>query len=189
MPEESPAHHVRDIRFSIEMDDYGPEEIFEYTPWFTRVERISLMGDDRTKVLSIPSFWKLPPSVTSLTINALMIAVPQIRSVMARLPDLNDLSLSGSLAAGRWESPGIETALRGRFGGQLRLMGNLIRTDVVDMLLEIPTGLHFTELQIHSAWERLLPTVRLAEACGETLMKLSYTVSFYRKPPLPGWPG
>ena len=175
MPEESPAHLVRDIRFSNNAYDYGPEEFFEHIPRFTKAERLSVMGS-REYGLSVPPFWKLPQSVTSLTIDAPTITVPQIRSIMARLPGLDDLSLSGGLAMGRGESLGIETALRGRFGGRLRIVGNLIQTDVVDMLLEIPTGLRFTELQIHSMWERLLPTVRLAEACRKTLVKLSYTV-------------
>jgi len=50
------------------------------------------------------------------------------------------------------------------------------------MLLEIPSGLGFTEVQIHCVQECLVPTVRLAEACGETLVKLLYTVTLHRKP-------
>jgi len=47
------------------------------------------------------------------------------------------------------------------------------------MLLEIPTGLHFTEVQVLSTHECLLSTVMLAEACFQTLVKLAYTVSFH----------
>jgi hypothetical protein len=57
------------------------------------------------------------------------------------------------------------------------------------MLLEVPTGLHFTELHIRGTHESFLPTVRLAEACCKTLVKLSYTVSIHGKSPLFSWLG
>jgi len=73
---------------------------------------------------------------------------------------------------------GIGTVLRGEFGGQLQLL-RLKRhadTDVMNMLLEVPTGLHFAEVHILGVYECLPPTVRLAEACGKNLVKLTYSV-------------
>ena len=52
--------------------------------------------------------------------------------------------------------------------------------------LTISTGLHFTELDIRCTHAYLLSAVRLAEACGNTLTKLSYTISFHGKI---SWPG
>ena len=49
-----------------------------------------------------------------------------------------------------------------------------VSEDVVDLLLEIPSGLRFTDMQIYGAREHLLSAVRLAEACGKTLVKLLY---------------
>ena len=44
------------------------------------------------------------------------------------------------------------------------------------MLLEIQTGLRFTEVQVLNMRKCLLPTVRLAEAYTETLAKLLYSI-------------
>ena len=71
---------------------------------------------------------------------------------------------------------GIGKALRGKFGGLLRLEDGYVDGGVVDMLLEIPTRLHFNEMYIHGTNECLLSAVRLAEACAQTLVMLSYMV-------------
>ena len=108
---------------------------------------------------------------------------------MAHLPELDDLSLTGSLVGViRGTLLGIGTTLEGRFGGKLRLRTGYTSEAVVDMLLEIPAGLRFTEVQIHSGHERFTSTVRIVEACSETLVKLSYAISLHRKSRLFSWP-
>ena len=171
LPEESPAHHVKDLRASIDGSD---RLFFKYTPWFTNLERMTLLGDGEWT----PTRWSLPQSVTSLTIRTDTSSLVQVRNIMAQLPNLNDLSLSGALVPlSRRALTRIGTGLRGRFGGQLRLFEGYAGKDVVDMLLEVPTGLHFTEVQICGTCEGLLPAVRLAEACCKTLVKLSHAVT------------
>ena len=179
-PEESPAHLVKDLRLEMGVGCHEtPEEIFEYIPWFTNVERMTV------------SYWipffprelsslRLPQSVTSFTIDGnATLRLLDIRDTIAQLPNLNDLSLSGSLAARDGEVfPGVGTALRGRFSGRLRLLARLAHEDVINMLLEIPTGLHLVEVQIHARDGCFLSVVRLAEACRNTLVKLSYTISY-----------
>ena len=49
------------------------------------------------------------------------------------------------------------------------------------MLLEVPTGLHFTELEIESVGGHILQAVWLAESCGRTLVDLSYRIRRYGK--------
>ena len=184
VPEDSPAHRVRHLLFSIGRYDDVPETFFGYIPWFANVEGVTLSKHEKFHPLWIPPFWRLPESVTSLTVGPHTgTKLVQIRDIMAELPNLDDLSLSGSLlAADSMASPGVGGVLRGRFGGRLRLLrGSACEPGVVDMLLEVPNGLHFTEVQIQSMSECLLSTVRLAEACNKTLVKLSYTVSSYRK--------
>ena len=176
MPEESPAHYVRYLSFAIQGDSYGPEEFFEYTPWFASVERATSRGYNKYNLPCIPSFWRLPRPVSSLVIGANRITLPQIRSIIAQLPDLDNLLLSGSLVRGD-KPPVIEAALKGRFSGRLRLVGEL--ESFVHMLLDIPAGLHYTEVQVHSIHERVLSTVRPAGACGETLEKLLYVVDYH----------
>ena len=112
------------------------------------------------------------------------VTVPQIRDVMDRLPNLNDLSLSGSLVkTDKDRLQGIGTGLKGKFRGQLRLLKGHVDVDIVNMLLEVPAGLHFTEVYIHSANECLRPTLMLAKACGESLVKLTYRVKDYCESP------
>ena len=103
-----------------------------------------------------------------------MIALAQIQDIMAQLPNPNDLSLSAfRTVVDKSISPEMGTTLRGRFGRKLHLH-RLANEDLINVLLETPTGLHFTEVQIHSVHESHLPIVRLVEACRKTLVKLSY---------------
>jgi len=97
---------------------------------------------------------------------------------MAQLPNLDSLSLSGDLVpVDRTKLARIGTTLKGRFGGRLQLIGGYVVRDVLEMLLEIPTGLCFTEVDICGMHGCLLSTMRLVEACRTTLVKLSYETS------------
>jgi hypothetical protein len=178
VPEESPAHHVRALHFWCGWCFDAPEKFFEYISWFTNVRKVVWSGQAELEPLcGVLSFGRLSQTVTSLVIDMDAVTVLQIRDVVEQLPNLNDLSLSGSLVkAGKDRLQGIGTSLRGKFGGQLRLLKGRAVADIVNMLLEVPTGLHFTEVYIHSLNELLRPTLILAEACGESLVKLTYMV-------------
>ena len=182
VPEESPAHLVRDLGFQVGGGDYAPENFLEHIPWFTNVERVSLLAQQgRPRPLWISQYWRLPQSATSLTISADAIPLALILNVMARLPNLDDLSLSGMYLL---NSPLPQVAgahLKGRFGGSLRLAGGPADKGVMDALLEIPTGLRFTEVTIHSMRNRFLSAARLMEACSRAPVKLSYTASLGSK--------
>jgi len=182
VPEESPAHHTRRLRVRIVGDRHGvPEEFFQYTRWFTNAKELTLLGFGVFPPLRTPSLWKLPQSITSLTVRTDVLTPTQIRDIMEQLPNLDDLSLSGSHnPVDRSALPGIGTTSKGRFGGRLLLRNECPYNDVVDMLLGIPSKLQFTEVDICCP-EYLLSTVRLAEACGSALVKLSYTITLHRK--------
>ena len=178
VPEESPAHHVKDLRVQIGGRGHVPDEFFEYIPWFTDVERISLVGHMGLPSSLRPSLWDPPQSITSLTLNTSVVTLVQIRDIMAPLSNLDDLTLIGSLVpVDRGELPGIGTVVRGRFSGKLKLCGDFVGVDVVNMLLEIPSGPRFTEVLTHSTCECLPSAVRLAEACCETIVKLTHSPS------------
>lgn len=178
VPDESPAHHVGDLRVWTGGKDSVPENFFEFTQWFSKLEKISLIGYGGTPPLRTPSLWRLPKSITTLFINTDAVTLVQVRDVMVQLPNLDSLTLLGTLAAmDRKETPGIGTVLKGRFGGNLILYSDDDCKDVVDMLLEIPSGLHFTEAWIYYKREHLLSTVRLVEAFSQTLVKLSHKVA------------
>ena len=183
VPEDSLIHHVRELCFSIGKHDDIPERFFEYILRFTNIEKMALVGEVDLLRLWTPPFWRLPQSVTSLTISSnTATRLVQIRDVMAQLPNLDNLSLCGPLLeVDRMSLLGIGTILKGRFGGKLRLRRGYAHRGTVDMLLEVPTGLHFTEVHIFTPQECLLSTVRFAEACAKTLVKLSYVVSIQCK--------
>ena len=177
LPEESPAHHVRDLRVWIGGGNRVPEKFFEYTVWFANAGKISLLGHGGFPLLRSPSLWRFPQHVTSLTIDTSTVTLVHVRDIMAQLPNLDDLSLLGFLIpVGESVLPGIGATVRGRFGGQLTLRGGYTRKETMNMLLEIPSGLHFTEVEISCMRDRLPSVLRLIEACSKTLVKLSYKV-------------
>jgi len=179
VPEESPAHYVRDLSIRIGWDDRVPDNFFEYVPRFTDVDQLHLLGHMAPPSSLRPSLWKLPQSITSLTINTSVVTLVQVRDIMAQLPNLDNLTLMGTLVAvDRRELLGIGTVLRGRYGGKLKLCGGYVDKDFTDMFLDIPSGPRFTEAVIHRTCEDLPSAVRIAEACCKTLEKLSYPVMF-----------
>ena len=178
VPGESPAHHVRDLIFSPwGQSAVPPKKLLEYIPWFTNVEKMSLSDVEVQSLLEAPSSWKLPQSVTSLTISTIIVDLSQIRDIMLQLPNLDNLSLLGPTRVVRGTIQGMGAALSGSFCGKLRLLDGCAHEDVMNMLLEVPTGLRFAEVQIRGWNIRLLSAVRLVEACSKALVKLSYNVT------------
>jgi len=176
--EESPAHHVRDLRVWMGGKDCAPERVFEFTQCFSELEKISLIGYGWAPPSRTPSLWKLPHSITTLFVNTDAITLVQVRDVTVQLPNLDSLTLLGTLAAmDRRELTGIGTALRGRFGGKLILYSEDDCKDIINMLLEILSGLHFTDAWIYYKREHLLSTVRLVEAFSQTLVRLSHKLA------------
>lgn len=178
VPEESPSHHVKVLRFRLGGKKTVPARFFEYIQWFKNVEEVVLRGDGRRWSSWIPSLVGLSQSVTSLTVDT-RIDLEQVWDLMQRvqLPNLDDLCLSGLFdMAEEHNLLGVEVALTGKFRGRLELTNRRTHEDIVAVLLGIPTGLHFTEVDIHVYRESLLPIVRLVEACKGTLVKLRYRV-------------
>lgn len=172
--EHSPARHVRELGLSLGGDYHVPDEFFRCLQTFTNVRKVTMSTKFGKGWWWIPSFSTLPRSVTSLTIETEWSTLQEIRDVMAQLPNLNDLKLAGFIHP---IGSGMGSSLKANFGGRLQLH-NLGRNypGVVNMLLEVPTGLHFTEIEIHGEDECLASTVMLAEACAGTLVRLSCLV-------------
>lgn len=190
VPGEVPAHHARTLRVFTTGISRLPEKFFEYPPWFTNVEKAVVLGHGGVPVLRIPSPWKLPRSVTTLSINTDIVTLADIQTLLAQLPNLENLLLHGAVTLMDTRAL-VEagTVPRGKFGGELVLRGGYVETPVVDMLFETPTWLHFTEVSMHGGRECLRSTVRLAEACSRTLLKLTYTVGFHGGPHSFSWSG
>jgi hypothetical protein len=182
VPGESPAHYVRDLCFSLWGYSGAPQKVFDHVPWFINVEKMAWLGHGGFRSPWILSLGRLPQSLTSLTIETDPVTIVQIRDILAQLPNLDNLSLVGFReTVERRARSGMGTVPRGRFGGQLRLVNDYADKDVMDMLLEAPTGLHFTDVHVCGTHKNFLSAVSLAEACGNTLIRLSYTVSILGK--------
>ena len=185
VPEESPAHHVRVLDISIRGANWFPEKFFEHAPQFTNVRSLSLLGEGYRLGPRLPSLWRLPESVTSLTIDVSrkLVSLLAIWDIMVRLPNLDDLSLWGPfIQMNGGAFLGIGTVPRGRVGGKLVVRdvhyGN---RGVINMLLEIPTGLHFTKVEVDRARDFIPSVIRLAEVCRKTIVELTLNVVFNGK--------
>lgn len=191
VPERSPAHHVRHLYLLVRWYRAPPDEFFRRTQWFRNAKKITVsVGDVSQPSLRIPPFARLPKSVTSLSIESRAVDLVQMRDAMLRLPALDDLSLSGSIAVeSSGSSQGLGTVLRARFGGILRVGPESIDKGIVNMLLEVPTGLHFTWVDVHVDRECHSSVARLTEACRGTLARLWYRISVHGKHHLSHWLG
>jgi len=185
VPEESPAHHFRALRLTITGINWFPDKFFEHAPLFTNVRKLYLFGREDCLESRLPSLWRLPEYVTSLTIQAPFggVSLVGIWDIMARLPNLNDLSLwGGVIPADRNALLGIGTVPRGRFGGELVLRDVYSkRRDATIILFKILTGSPFSKVGIDCAREHIPRVIRLVEACSETIVKLSLNVFFSGK--------
>jgi len=185
VPEESPAYLVRELCVWIQEGDvHVPEEFVKYALWFTNVEMVSLLGFGRSSLSQIRPAWRLSQSVTSLIVRTDTFTLAGVRDLLAQLPNLDDLLLSGHFSDNRAPLR-IGTATMGRFGGRLQLLMGPAQEDVMNMLSEVPTGLRFTEVEICCIYKSLAPTVKLADACAATLVRLSYAISTHGKPRFP----
>ena len=180
VPEESPAYHFRALRITISGINWFPDKFFEHAPRFMNVRKLSFFGGERCLGSRLPSRWKLPESVTSLTIEASNgVGLVEIWDIMARLPNLDDLSLWGFFVpADRCALRGIGTVLRGRFGGELVLGTVYANYECTNLLLEMLAGLPFIKVEINCAREYIPSVIRLVEACSKTIVKLSLDVRY-----------
>ena len=115
---------------------------------------------------------RILPTVRYLRIKDKQIPLDRIHVTIARLPNLDGLMLAGIFA--RRDFP-FGNAPRRDFRGALRLHGDLARGDVFNMLMNIPTGLHFTKLDIVRVDGKYFQdALRLVEACKHSLQKLRF---------------
>jgi len=96
--------------------------------------------------------------------------------IMARLPNLDDLTLRGPfILADRSALLGVP---RGRFGGELVLRNVHGSRNAKNVLLDTLTGFPFSKVEVRCAHEYIPSAIRLVEACSKTIVKLSLDVIF-----------
>jgi len=88
VPEESPAHHFRELCMTFGEINWFPDKFFEHAPRFTNLRKLSLFGAEDCLGSRLPSLWRLPESVTSLTITGSNdVTLVGVWDIMARLPN------------------------------------------------------------------------------------------------------
>ena len=183
-PEHSPGHHVRRVDINLERSDPDLHKIIEHFHGFPKLKTVTVCRVGRGRSLWMSQFVGLPQFVTSLRLEEHSITLCQIRDVISQLPNLDDLHLTGALpVTDRNEVRGIGTTLTAKFCGRLEfcsLNPGCSDGDIVNMLLEVPTGLHFKDVHSRAC---LSSTVRVVEACSKTLVKLVYEFYNWRESP------
>jgi len=117
VPEKSPARYVKDLRVSTGSADL---ETYALELEVTVIDNLLDHGDGY-----------IQPRAG--------------RDIMAQLPNLDSLSLSGVLVpVDKTRLVRIGSLLKRRFGGRLQLNQGYAGRDALNMLLEIPIGLRFT---------------------------------------------
>ena len=72
--------------------------------------------------------------------------------------------------------PGSGSLIQGNLSGKLRLRRKFAHRDLLNVLMETPTGPRFTEVEIRDARIHCFPaTLDLVKACQDTLTKLHFS--------------
>ena len=174
-PEDSPAGHVRDLSFCFIQPDVGINFADRFL-YFSNVQKLTLIGRTAADPGFISGLGQLPPSIRSVDITFSKILTVHIISMMQQLPNLENLSLM-STDWGGLIPPGTGKLLQARLSGKLRLRRQLANRDLLNMLMEIPTGPRFAEVEIRDARMDCFPaTLKLVRACQDTLTKLHFSI-------------
>lgn len=173
-PEHSPATHVRDLSFCFIEPDV-PIRFADRMPYFSNVKKLTLIGRAALDPGFISALGQLPPSIRSIEITFSKILNAHIISVMQQLPNLDNLSLLSQEWSGPI-TPGAGKLIQCRLRGKLRLRRQLAHHDLLNTLMEVPTGPQFTEVEIRDARMNCFPATRkLLETCQDTLTKLHFS--------------
>jgi len=169
LPEHSPAHFVRALHLLPIPESNTASHLAKHILCFSKIEELYLEPAKPSLLATLP---RILPTVRYLRIKDKEIPLDQIHMILARLPSLDSLMLAGIFP--KMDFP-FGDAPRGDFRGALRLHGDLARGDVFNMLMNIPTGLHFTKLDIVRVDGKYFQdALRLVEACKHSLQKLRF---------------
>jgi len=173
-PEDSPARLVRDLSFCYIEPDV-PIDFADRIYHFSNVKKLTLIGRTATDLGFISALGQLPPSTHSLDITFSEVLTTHIISVMQQLPNLNNLSLT-SIKRGGPIPPGTGKFIQCRLSGKLRLRRQSAHQDFLNILMEVPTGPQFVEVEIRDARMDCFPAaLKLVRACQDTLTKLHFS--------------
>ncbi|KAF9651761.1 hypothetical protein BDM02DRAFT_545651 [Thelephora ganbajun] len=173
-PEDSPAGHVRDLSFCF-IEPEVPIDFADRIPYFSNVQKLALIGRVATDPGFISVLGQLPPSTRSVDITFSKVINANVISVIRQLPNLDNLSLMSTEWGGPIP-PGTGELIKSRLSGRLRLRRQFAHRDILNTLMEVPTGLRFTEVEIRDArMDCFTATLDLVKACQDTLTRLHFS--------------
>jgi hypothetical protein len=174
-PSNSPAHrtrhlYIRGLSFTTSTD----AEVGDWVRTFQNVVRLDLewFGRKNHKI-SLAPFHGLSPALRSLR----LIATPmEVLDLICSFPLLEDLALfAPSQRDDVWNTPSTSPKLTGSL--ELRNIGGI--RSAARRLLDLPNGLHFTEITIACHNEDVESITKLVSRCSGNLESFSV---YYRNP-------
>ena len=173
-PEHSPAGHVRDLSFCFIQPDV-PINFADRMLYFSNVRGLTLVGRVATDPSFISALGPLPPTTRSVDITFSRVLTAHIVSVIQQLPNLDNLSLMSAEWGGAIP-PGTGQLIQSRLSGKLRLRRKFAHCDLLNMLMEVPSGPRFAQVEIRDASMNCFPaSLKLVSACEDTLTKLHFS--------------
>lgn len=173
-PDDSPAKHIRDLSFCYIQPDV-PIDFADRMPHFYNVQKLTLIGRVANDPSFISALGHLPPSTRSVEITFSKVLNAHIISVIQQLPNLDNLSLMSTQWGGSIPL-GTGKLIQSRLSGKLRLRRRFAHRDLLNMLMEVPTGSQFAEVEVRDASMSCFPETRkLVSACQDTLSKLHFS--------------
>lgn len=173
-PENSPAKHVRDLSFCF-IQPNVPIHFADRMPYFSNVQQLTLIGRVATDPSFISALGHLPPTIRSVDVTFSKVLSTHVTSVVQQLPNLDNLSLMSAEWGGAIQQ-GTGTLIQSRLSGKLRLRRKSAHSDLLNMLMEVPTGPQFAEVEIRDASMSCFPaSIKLVRTCQDTLTKLHFS--------------
>ena len=178
-PSNSPAHrtrhlYIRGLSFTTSTD----AEVGDWIRTFQNVVRLDLewLGPMNHKITLAP-FHGLSPALRSLR----LIATPmEVLDLICSFPLFEDLALIALSQGGDvWNTPSTSPKLTGSL--ELRAIGGI--RSAARRLLNLPNGLHFTEITVACLDEDVESTTQLVSRCSGNLE--SFSVYYHNPGALP----
>ena len=175
-PEESPAGHVRDLSFCYIQPDV-PIEFADRMPYFSNVQKFTLIGRVATNPSLISALVQSPPTARSVDVTCSKVLTAHVISLIQQIPNLDNLSLMATERGGATPPAGTGKPVQSRFYGTLRLLRQMAHLDILNTLMETPAGPQFAEVEIRDASKDCFPAaLKLVGACQDAITELHFSV-------------
>ena len=170
-PSNSPAHHTRSL--SIDTPEAVPlvnTGVGDWIRTFSGVVRLHVENFDCD--ISLAPLHGLSPTLKSLRMEYESASSSQIFGLVCSFPLLEDLTLVSygyNIEVDEWDIPSTSPKLT----GCLELWADHTIRPIARRLLELPSGLHFSKIDVSCHQESVEAMMDLVPRCSDTLESLS----------------